>query len=340
VSVLCELDRSRAEAAAAPLGIEDIVADFEQVLDRVDAVVIGTPMHLHVPQSVLALEAGKHVLSEVTAAVSLEQCDQLARAARASRATYMFAENYCYFSENILIRELVRKGMFGEPYYGEGEYLHEVRNYHHTPDGGLTWRAQWQVGQRGCTYGTHSLGPVMQWMKAYDPSDRIVAVSCMGTQSRTDKEHPHDDTSIMLCQLASGGLIKIRVDMMSNRPHQVYYALQGTHGVYESGRAGAPQQVWFGESKAGDARSWRPLGDFESELPVAARHDIEAAKGSGHGGGDFLVGRAFARSLIEGTPPEIDVFDALEWTAAGLCSQQSILQGGIPVPVPDYRADT
>ena len=56
------------------------------MLDRsdVDAVVIGTPMQLHASQAVAALERGVHVLSEVTAGVSLEECEALVRACRES----------------------------------------------------------------------------------------------------------------------------------------------------------------------------------------------------------------------------------------------------------------
>ena len=42
------------------------------MLDQIDIVVLATPENLHVPQSILALQAGKHVISEVTAAVSIE----------------------------------------------------------------------------------------------------------------------------------------------------------------------------------------------------------------------------------------------------------------------------
>lgn len=52
-----------------------------------DAVVIGTPMPLHVQQSVAALERGLHVLCEVTAAVSVEECKQLVQAAARSSGT-------------------------------------------------------------------------------------------------------------------------------------------------------------------------------------------------------------------------------------------------------------
>lgn len=40
---------------------------------------------------------------------------------------------------------------------------------------------------------------------------------------------------------------------------------------------------------------------------------------------------------MSGEPPDIDLWDALEWTAAGLCSQLSIAQGGVPIRVPDFR---
>lgn len=39
----------------------------------IDAVVVSTPMQLHVPQSIAALHAGKHVLSEVTAGVTMDE---------------------------------------------------------------------------------------------------------------------------------------------------------------------------------------------------------------------------------------------------------------------------
>ena len=43
-------------------------ARFEDLLD-LDAIAIGTPMHLNACQCVAALDAGKHGLSEVTAEV-------------------------------------------------------------------------------------------------------------------------------------------------------------------------------------------------------------------------------------------------------------------------------
>ena len=339
IVAFCEQDPQRLQDGAQRHGIPRTFDDFAAMLGFIDAVVIATPMQLHVPQSLLALQAGKHVLSEVTAAVTLEECWQLLDTVQTSGKSYMMAENYCYLQDNVLVREMARKGMFGELYYGEGEYLHEVRTLHHHQDGTPNWRHRWQVGVRGCTYGTHSLGPVMQWFTAVDPRERIATVTCLGTGRHTDPEHANDDTTLMLCQLASGKLIKIRVDMLSNRPHLPnYYAAQGTRGVYEASRVqGQPGRVWIGENRPDEHRKWLPLSDFEDHLPTEWRNLQEEAHRSGHGGGDYHVGREFALSIRNGDPPPIDIYAALEWTAAGLCSQASIANGGVPIPVPDFR---
>lgn len=47
--------------------------------------------------------------------------------------------------------------------------------------------------------------------------------------------------------------------------------------------------------------------------------------------------REFLEAITEQRPPLVDVATALEWTAAGLCSQTSIANGGVPITVPDFR---
>ena len=339
LAALCETDEVALHTEAERHGIPGRFTRYAEMLDSVDLVVIATPMHLHTAQAIQALRADKHVLSEVTAAVSLDECWRLRDAALQSRGVYMMAENYCYLRDNVLIREMARRGLFGDLYFGEGEYLHEVRALHHNPDGSPTWRYFWQVGVNGCTYGTHSLGPVMQWFTAVDPSERIDSVHCVGTGRHTDPEHPHDDTTLMLVTLQSGKLIKVRLDMLSNRPHlPTYYSLQGTRGVYEASRfPGQPGQVWIGENRPDDHRAWRSLADFEEHLPPEWRTPPPEALRAGHGGGDYFVIRDFVNAVEQGTPPPIDLFASLEWTAAGLCSQLSIAQGSVAITVPDFR---
>src|SRR5436190_14868749 len=327
ITGVCEpdpIERARLADRAGGLPESAHFAGYDDLLDkaRPDLVVLGTPMHLHVPQAIQALERGTHALSEVTAAVDLEQCarlvDAVRRAQRTTGAQYMMAENYCYRKDVVLVRAMARKGLFGERYFAEGEYLHDVKPLHHFPDGSPTWRATWQVGKRGCTYGTHSLGPALE---CFGPEAQVETVSCIGSGVHTDPQHPHDDTCLMLCQLNTGGLIKVRLDMLSNRPHAMaYYSLQGTRGAFEGSRAlGEAPRIWLEESgidpadpaSARSQREWRSLWEYEEHLPEMWRNPTEEALRAGHGGGDYFLVRDFVTAIREGKAPPIDVYRAL-----------------------------
>lgn len=315
-----------------------VFGSWDAVLDSCDAVCIGTPMHLHASQAIQALDAGKHVLSEVTAAVTLEECQALQKAVTKD-LVYFFAENYCYFEQNLIALELVRSGKFGPVYYGEGDYVHEVRFLHRFPDGSPTWRMEWQVGRRGNTYCTHELGPLMQWFRAADPSVRIESVACFGTGPHTDPTVNHDDCNLTLIKLSNGSLIKLKLDMLSNRPPSVGYRLQGLTGVLEFEED--EHRIWLGENKTISwddpvPRKWGKASDYRDVLPAHLKAEIAEGIESGHGGSDYLVGRRFAQALMGERPPEIGIQEAIEWTVAGLLSQESILQGSALLPMPTF----
>lgn len=303
---------------------------YESYVEHVDVVIVSSPQQYHVPQAVMALQAGKHVLSEVPAAVSLEQAHELLAAVRASSATYMLSENYCYGRPNLIVRAMARAGVFGDLYFAEGEYLHEMKDYHQDAQGRPTWRHFWQVGRDGHTYPTHSLGPVLQWL-----DDRLVAISCVGTGRHTDPEHAIQDTTLLLGRTSRGGLVKLRLDLLSNRPHLMdYYSLQGTAGAYEAARAEGevPRVYVAGSSPEGQ---WEPLDRYADEfLPACYR---EVAAGAGHGGADAWPILEFIDAIFQERRPPIDVYAALDMTLPGIISEQSIAQGGAWLAVPDPR---
>ena len=336
VAAFCDLDPETLQHVADQHAIPERYLDYDQLLAAdLDAVVVATPMHLHVPQTIAALASGRHVLSEVTAAVSVEECRQLVAAVRASGCRYMMAENYCYMRPNMLVGELVRRGLFGDLYYAEGAYIHDCHDVQYDAQGRPTWRTVWQVGKNGCTYGTHSLGPVLQWF-----DERVVTVACLGSGVHTEPAHMMDDSVVMLCKTASGALITIRLDMQSHRPHNMtHYVLQGTRGAYHSARRrGEPDLIWL-EGRSPERETWQALDEYEAEfLPEPWRSLGEQAMPAGYGGGDYFVVRDFVWSILDDTTPPIDVYRALDFTLPGLISEESIARGGVPLPVPDPRS--
>lgn len=336
VTAFCDLDGELLAQKAKEHGITRTFRIYEDMLQSdVDAVVIATPMQCHVPQALLALTAGKHVLSEVTAGVTMDELWWLRDAVERSGRVYMMAENYNYTPELQQVNEMVRAGLFGDPYFAEGEYLHEIKWMNFQEDGTPTWRNYWQQGVRGCFYPTHSLGPCMQWF----PGDHIDTVSCFGTGWHTAPEIRQEDTTLTLLRMKSGKLIKLRVDCVSNRPHCTYFSLQGTKGVYEAPRGlGDTHKVWF--MGGGDERNpkWRPLSDFGEYLPERYKAASASQLGAGHGGGDFFIVKDFVDAVNGEKPPAVSVYDACEWTAVALLSALSAQNGGRAMKMPDFTA--
>ncbi len=338
VHAVCDVRQDALVQAAQEMGAAEMYSDYQDMLDRsdLDAVIIGTPMPFHAEQSIAALQKNIHVLCEVTAAVSMDECRVLTQVAQRSRAVYMMAENYTYIRSNVLIRELTRRGLFGEVYYAEGEYIHELKELNET----TPWRRRWQTGIDGITYPTHSLGPILQWMEG----DRVVRVCCEGSghhyRDPRGDFYENQDSCVILAKTERGALIKIRVDMLSTRPHAMTnYTLQGTRGCYESARAaGERHRIWL-DDLCQDMHAWGDLVELEAEyLPDMWRHPPNGALQAGHGGGDYFEVCDWLDSILNGAPCPIGIHEAMDMTLPGLISQQSVLQEGAWLEVPDSRA--
>jgi predicted dehydrogenase len=304
-------------------------ATFEAAVDDCDLLIIASPQQYHAPQAAYALDASVHVLSEVPAAVSMEQVNELLAAARASKAQYMIAENYCYQRENLVVAAMAKAGLFGDLYFGEAEYVHEMKGYQFDKAGNPTWRHYWQVGKNGVTYPTHCLGPLLQWM-----DDRIVALSCVGSGRWTKPQHDIEDSVILQARTRKGGLVRMRLDLLSNRPHLMnFYGLQGTKGAYESGRLFGDKPRLYIEGKS-TYDQWQPLDDFIEHLPERYRNP---PKGSGHWGSDAFPLLDFLDAIETNTAPPLGIYEALEMTLPGIVSEASIAQSGAWLAVPDPK---
>ncbi|MCC9074987.1 Gfo/Idh/MocA family oxidoreductase [Litorilinea aerophila] len=340
IVAVCDRVAEAAEQAAGRLGAV-AYTDYDRFLRHgLDVVILATPDVLHAQQAVEALQRGIAVLSEVPAATTVEDGRRLAQAVHRSGGFYMLLENYGYRDEIELIRRLVQAGKLGDVYFGEGEYLHDCRGLNRFPDGSLTWRGQYFSGY---VYIWHSLRPLL-----YILDDRTTRVTAMMTMQpgRLEADIRIPDNVVSLFQTAGGRLLKIRVDIVSPRPHLMdYYALQGTKGSFEGSRGfGDPPRIWLEElepadrpGRSGPSVSWRRLADFEEEyIPdrVAAR---EVAKRTGHGGSDYWTLKAFVEAYRAGNPSPVDVFRALDCSLPGPLVLESARRGGAPVEIPDPR---
>ena len=102
----------------------------------------------------------------------------------------------------------------------------------------------------------------------------------------------------MLAKTERGGLIKIRVDMLSERPGAMTnYCLQGTKGCYESARKkGDPHRIWLADLC--EEKRWKDLLDLEADyMPEMWRSPSQEAMMASHGGGDNLEDGDFIKPI-------------------------------------------
>ncbi|MGD9519370.1 MAG: Gfo/Idh/MocA family protein, partial [Armatimonadota bacterium] len=306
VTALCDINEDRLKQVGEQRGISQLFTRFEDlVASDVDAIFLATPLPEHATQASMALESGKHVLSEVAAGFTWGDLWLLAHTAARSPATYMMAENYCFMRHVTHVRSMVEAGVFGDIYFGESEYVHDCKAWTHDAQGRPTWRAMLhQV--RGDMYPTHSLGPLYSFFK--EPVREVV---CFGSGPHLAPGSILEDCIITLCHTASGKLIKLRYDTASYRPPSyLYYAVQGTQGAYEAPRGlGDDHKVYVhGHTKENE---WQPLSDFEEYLPEWYRELEAKAAEVEHNLSDYVTAWKFREAVLNNRPPEVDVWMSL-----------------------------
>lgn len=145
VAAIASRSAAKAHASAERLGIETAYGSYEELLadPGIEAIYNPLPNHLHVPWSIRALEAGKHVLCEKPIGLSVAEAEQL-RTAR-DRTGKLVQEAFMVRSHPqwTRARDLVRQGRIGplRSIMGYFSYFNRdpanIRNIHDMGGGAL-----------------------------------------------------------------------------------------------------------------------------------------------------------------------------------------------------------
>lgn len=165
-------DGARNERSGAALGLDPqrVYGDLNALIaaetglpegERIDALAIVTPNHLHAPMAIAALEAGIHVFCEKPMAMSSDEARAIAAAARKSGAKFALAFTYSGYPLVEEARARVARGDLGKIRLVQVEYL---QGWLSLPiDGEGNKQAEWRTdpakaGLGGCLgdIGTHA----------------------------------------------------------------------------------------------------------------------------------------------------------------------------------------
>jgi predicted dehydrogenase len=123
--------KRRYPAVETTTNFADIIAD-----DRIDAVVIATPVSTHHRLAMAALDAGKHVFVEKPLAASSAEALDLVEVAERSGLVLMPGHTFLYSPPVMMIRELIQSGELGEIYFISTS---RVNLGLHQPDVSVAW---------------------------------------------------------------------------------------------------------------------------------------------------------------------------------------------------------
>jgi predicted dehydrogenase len=117
VVAIASRDEGKAQTTAAELYIPKVYGDYESLLadPDIDAIYNPLPNHLHVPYTIKALQAGKHVLCEKPIGMNADEAQQLLEATKQyPHLKVMEAFMYRFHPQWIKAKQLVDEGLLGD----------------------------------------------------------------------------------------------------------------------------------------------------------------------------------------------------------------------------------
>lgn len=324
---VCQRSGESLNGIADHFGIQRRYSSFEALAadPDIDAIHINTPIGAHADQSVVALDAGKHVACTVPMAVTLEDCRRVVDAQQRSGRNYMMMETAVYTREFLYAKQLLTNGELGRIQFLRGAHMQEMAG----------WPAYWRE-LPPMHYATHAVAPLLALAGAL--ADRV---RCVGSGQVTRED-------------GSGGPpFAVETALFTLRDSDL--AMEVTRSLYDVAREYVESFDVYGSLRSfewqqlerekpvvfsGENGQRIEVPDFAHLLPEPIRefttrgvYDAEQnthlsfTQGSGHGGSHPHLAHEFLRSIVEERAPFPDAITAANWTAAGICAHESAMTG-------------
>ena len=328
------LERFRTHAKAAGASDEIVyLNDPEHLLDvPSDAVFLCNYATEHAPWAIRCLKAGRHVLSELLPMQALSEAVELVETVEKTGLVYNYAENYCFMEHVLEMRRLYESGEMGRVMAADLVFINDLS--HNWPRLTHGDPGSWRNYAPSTFYCTHSIGPMM-----YVTGQRAVRVNGM--------EIPTHDTlrsmgaragsaAMELMQLSGGGMAKSLHGNLK-RPYAPHYSLFCEKGSMETDK--------YDMNKLHVVREYpferkNMYGDYAHEeyyaKPLTSRTDLPSELGHSI----YYMMECFIGSILgkeECRRWAIDVYQAMDMALPGFLAYRSILAGGQPMEVPDFR---
>lgn len=318
-----------------------------------DAVVICTSWSSHIPLSIDFMEAGIAVGCEVGGCDNIDQIWELVRCHRRTGTQFMMLENCCYGRSELMVLNMVKKGLFGEVVHCDGGYIHCLCDEILAGKEKRHYRLNNYIHRNCDNYPTHALGPIAKILNINN-GNRFLTLTSMASKAAGLASHIEingvENKSLIGQRFNQGDVINTSIKCANGET--VALTLATSTPVFGSRNFNVyGTKAFFNQATKSmhtiddgidtEVEPWQKHWDNLDEYYKKYDHPIwteynEAGVGAGHGGMDHLVLRAFFESVKNGTRPPVDVYDAAALMAITPLSEMSIANGSQPVAFPDF----
>lgn len=305
---------------------------FEEFIQHdMDAVMLCNYFADHAPYAIAAMRAGKHVLSETTANITMADGVELCRVKEETGMIYGLLENYPFFKSNQEMERLYRGGTLGNIVYAEGEYVHPStkRDANRLAPGRNHWR-NWLPRSY---YLTHSLAPLMQMTDAM-PTRVTAMASFQPEEVKGTSRQVADMVSVLLLQTDKNAVFRV-TGCAGYAQHGNYYRLCGTKGSVECNRTNDRVALTYNDWEKPEGAE--KYSEYEAGWTDPALGEMAGA--AGHGGGDFFAIHNFIKAVENGVDPYWNVYRATAIASCAILAHRSILNGSMGYDIPDFRKE-
>ena len=322
--------------------------------EDVNTVIIASAWESHIEVAIAAMDAGKAVAMEVGGAYSVDQCFALVAAYERNDVPFMFLENCCFGRREMMVLNMVKKGLFGEIVHCAGGYHHDLRHEISFGKENRHYRLRNYMHRNCENYPTHELGPIAKVLDI-NHGNRMLTLTSTASKSAglheyilknksddqqlVDTKFAQGDVITTVIKCAKGETIVLTLDTTLPRYYSRGFTVRGTKGFYEEAL-----DAVFLDRKEDIDREWcwkkecvGNAAEYQEEYdhPVWKQYIEDGIQG-GHDGMDWLEFKHFFRALRNGDPMPCDVYDAAAWMCITPLSEKSIAQGGAVVEIPDF----
>lgn len=230
VSVIaaCDMDEDKLNTVCDRQGVDHRFTDYRRLLEdpSIDAISVCSYDNYHAQQVIDAFDAGKHVMVEKP--VTLNR-DDLVKVIRAQQDSGKRISSNLILRQSprfIALRDMVQRGEFGDIFYMEGDYIHQI--LWKITEG---WRGQMDFYCVTYGGGIHLID-LMRWIIG----EEVTEVAGMGAKKLTrQSQFPYPDTVTNLLRFDSDAMAKTTTTFGPQRRQIHALNLYGTKLSFENG---------------------------------------------------------------------------------------------------------